>query len=158
MPSLNYYDGDEWKAVAGLGNNLLSTSGGTIDGDLIVGGSGGVTAVNTPRAWVSMGADAYGDPAKILDSYGVSSVQFNAISTRNQISFTGSFENTNYACVGCVRQITNANAYALCLFTQSGLATTYALYYALLYEGNSTTNDIKPLAISAAFYSTRPMK
>ena len=154
MTSLKYYNGSTWETLAGYGD-YVSKSGDTMTGDLTVQDS--VDSTNIPRAWVSMGADAYGQPAKILDSFGVSSVQFNSIANRNQISFTQKFQDLNYCCLGTPRQSTNTAYGVICFFTQSGFAQNYVLYYALADVNGSLQSDIKPLGISATFYSSKPM-
>lgn len=155
MASLKYWDGVDWVTATG---DCVKTVGDTMTGDLTVQDS--VNSTNIPRAWVSMGVDmndGYGSPAKILDSFGVSSVQFNAVNTRNQISFVQKFQDLNYCCIGTPRQATNSELGIICLFTQSGFALNYVLYYALAQVNGTIENDIKPLGISATFYSSKPM-
>ena len=153
MASLKYWDGVDWVTATG---DCVKTAGDTMTGDLTVQDS--VNSTNIPRVWVSMGSDGgYGTPAKILDSFGVSSVAFNAISTRNQISFVQKFQDLNYCSIGTPRQATDTELGIICLFTQSGFALDYVLYYALAQVNGTIQNDIKPLGISATFYSSKPM-
>ena len=152
MASLKYWDGADWVTATG---DCVKTVGDTMTGDLTVEDS--VNSTNIPRAWVSMGADAYGQPAKILDSFGVSSVAFNSIATRNQIIFTQKFQDLNYCALATVRQSDNNNLGSICFFTQDGFAQHYVLYFALTNVNGNFQSDCKPLGVSATFYSSKPM-
>ena len=160
MTSISRFIDGEWKPIPTT-QNYLDRSGGTISGSLEMENGSAVHADNTCKAWVSMDSATYGSPARILDSYNVSSVQFgyqNSIGNEfTRVNFTEEFKDFSYNAVATPRQIPDSTLTAtIVAFGDKFFAKGYALYrcYDLFTMSGSGIDEYLPLGCSCSFYSS----
>ena len=161
MTSLSRFIDGEWKPLPTARPNYLDRSGGTITGTLEMDNGSAVHADNTCKAWVSMDSETYGGPARILDSYNVSSVMFGYKNANGydftMVAFIEPFKDYSYSAVATPREIPGNNLTAtIVAFGAAYFAVDYALYrvYDLFTLKDTGLNSYLPLGCSCAFYSS----
>lgn len=157
MAIFKQWDGQNW--ITGT-DDCLKKSGGTITGTLEMDNGSAVHADNTCKAWVSMDSETFGDPARILDSYNVSSVQFGYKNHLGYdftlVAFTEPFEDIDYNAVATPRQHPGYLTATIAEFAASYFAKDYALYrcYDLFTLSTDGLDEYLPVGCSCSFYSS----
>ena len=157
MAIFKQWDGLNWNTGT---DDCLKKSGGTITGTLEMDNGSAVHADNTCKAWVSMDSETYGGPARILDSYNVSSVMFGHKNHLGydftSVSFIEPFKDWYYSAVATPREIPGYLTATIVAFAQSYFAEDYALYrcYDLFTLNDIGLDSYLPLGCSCAFYGS----